>query len=526
VEAVWGPVVLALVALVLVLARRLGLLRLLLRRIALEIAPGEPVSSSIDHAYPHLRTIRDLPRTEACQDLAEELARSGTVSLRPGVYDFDLQSFCLDIGKHSPSSGSRYLLGPLEGRRASALRRILRESARRPDVPQERVQSLVWGIASGARYEELTDDLKRLAERLLPERELFLLGKSYWRLVPGPVRRAVLRGLRNLLPDAWATEDAVDRVRSVLAHARATYEELERVVLRAGAAPAPEDLPAVEAGEWSLVGNGCLVRVFPQGYSRTRVQVYVPEPEDLYIERDDEGRVVRLGVRDGIDVELTYAGGREAVLDGGDAVPAWSFERVEFTGHDPVAGEETTVVADGSGWVAKDVEALAGLESAEHPELAPRIEAARDLCHDAAMLRRARRRRSSSPGIALSYAASGGDDHCAGSGDEAVDEGAEGDRDPVKDIKDVGHYLDGLEAVLEELGKPSMRKKMEWLVEHFRRLRRAYEYAANRIAELGDPFGNGGPGGEGGEDRGGSFGLGGSMAIPQNPNEQGLGFRG
>jgi len=491
-------------------------------RLRFTLARGNPIDDvSQEHCYPCLRSLGDLPCEPAAAPLLEALARDGEVRLASGTYEFDLESFCMAGNRHGPGPGSSYRIAPLRGRLSGTIRRLLRAAATRPDVARQDLQALLWGITGRAGYHDWSPDVQRAAEQLLNERDLFILGKSYWRFVPAPVRQAVSLSLQRVLDRApgWREfREASARWRRVLSDARATYEDLERAFLCPGPAPGSQD-GAVPAAGWSLVPGGCFVRLIPRSYQRTRVQVCVPEPAGVVVSRDARGRIVCLEADDRSRTELEYDDSPEAGtldLGGGRTLPVWRFRRVRLTAAPgPRDGEESLpeLTIEGHGWVARDPRQLADLDSEAHPDLRGRIEAARALVHDAAQLRRILGRPSAPWAVGAS-------------GDREGTEGGPDVRDPVADITDPEHYREGLEAVLEDMTHPpSSREKTGWLLDHFDRLRRAYEYAASRLDELGGGF-RGGGGAHGGRPGGGRFGPGGFLGLPDNPKEQPLAFRG
>jgi len=458
-------------------------------------AGSEPVSSSLADAFPHFKSLSGLGglSAEAADgETGAELARDGATVLGPGTYRFTVQTFCLDVGRYAPGRESGYLLAPMKGERARTLSTLLKEATRRPEVAREDLQSLVWAIASGTRYRSLPDHLRALAEKLLPEGELLLLGKSYLQAVPSPLRGLLKDTLKSLLPPdlvrlAEDIEQARERLRERICDAAATYAELERLAVRFGTPPAtaqaagprddrstdpgddrpsgPMDRHEPRRGEWCLV-DGILMRVLPEGYTKAVLEVHVPGPP-LQFAHDHLGRVTRVEAPDGTAVTLTYssdAGGTPIALRSGSSLDVWRFRELNFTlgGAEALAGPDDGAKGHGTdfaqtvdGWVAADPEGLAGLDPHTEAELSARIRAARDVIEDARVL-----------GEVLTSTQTAGRPG-----------------DPYSDITDLGHYLDGIEAVLEDLAQGAgLRKKMEWLREHFRRLRAAYASTIARLA--------------------------------------------
>jgi hypothetical protein len=504
-----------------------GWLAALSDRIRAQLSGGSPIDTRPDSAYPRLR-LGDLDCGPPPPEAVERLSRNGRVFLPVGTYEFELQSFCLEAGKHGPGSGSAYMVAPLRGRLSGLIRRLLRAAAAAPQVDQQGVQTLLWGITGRTSYHGWSPDMRRTAEELLDERDVFVLGKSHWRLVPEPVRQLISRLLRAVveqLPIWGRAERITAGWRRVLADARMTYDDIERAFLRPGQPPGA-GRSDFGAGHWSLVPGGCFVRLFPHSYQTTRAQVHVPAPAAFIIERDGRGRVTRLSVDEGPDAVFEYDDRPPAgSLDLGDgrSLPVWGFRRVCLKATQANGGNDVVAEAMDSGWVARDVRQLAALDPRRYPKLAQRIEAAQALAHDTAQLARF----------------AGGRTQDAPAGKEAVGgqqgHSGSGVHDPLRDITDLRHYQDGLEAVMKDLQSfPSNREKMKWLKDHFGRLRRAYEYAASMLASLPANWQQGPSGGSRGQasqppaegSPGGWFDPGGWVGLPDDSRKQALGFRG
>ena len=484
------------------MAHRLGWLGALINRL-LGRAPWESaIDLDPDKAYPRLR-LDERECGPPPPGAVEDLARDGRVFLSPGTYEFVVQSFCLEGGKLGPGSDAGYVPTPLSGPMSGVLRRLLRAAAGEGETPQGKVQSLVWAMTSHTGYYDWAPEMRETAERLLDERDLRTLGKSYWRLIPQPLRELVTRPLRALLeqlPGWREAEQAAARWRGVLADARATYEDLERAFLRLGP---PSGAGGSQDGEWSLVPGGCFIRILPESYSRTRIQVDVPAPAEVLIERDGLSRITRLLMDAEPRVTLEYddrPGSDSLDLGEGRSLPVWRFD---LAGLD-AGSEEGEEGAQIAGWLARDARQLAGLDPIRYPRLTGRIKAAQAAVQFVAQLRQSTGARSESTG--------------------EPSEKQRGSGDPFKDITDLQHYLAGVEAVLEDFRDfPSYQEKLKWLREHFRRLRRAYEYAAAMLRGLtgeAEPPPPGHPGRPGGW-----FGPGGFMGLPDDPGNQALGFR-
>jgi hypothetical protein len=236
-----------------------------------------PISTSIHDAFEHAKDNEDFSPHPVPNSIMEELRLNGKVFLNPGVYDFYLESFCLDAGKYAPGAGAGYLIAPLKGSRSQLVKRLLENSLQFPEISQRKIQMLLWAIESGAKFRDFSEELKDIAQKLLTKEDLRLLGKSFWDVLPERARDRFLQRTRGKMSDEmYEALSVYNDVKSRIQEAVTTYEELEQIALRSGEAPIPPNVINVPQGAWTYVEDTFYVRVFPESYSRTRVQVYVP----------------------------------------------------------------------------------------------------------------------------------------------------------------------------------------------------------------------------------------------------------
>ena len=105
---------------------------------------------------------------------------------------------------------------------------IVRNSVNRPEIPQQKIQQLLWAIIARAKFEDLQGDIKAVASQLLTPRQL-----------------------------AGLNRNALD--------------------VLSGNAPLGPGSREVPSGRWSVHPDGYYVRYLPSGYSSTRVEIYVPQ---------------------------------------------------------------------------------------------------------------------------------------------------------------------------------------------------------------------------------------------------------
>jgi hypothetical protein len=197
---------------------------------------------------------------------------SGVYQLRPGFYEVVCKSYCLHAGTHAPSSGDGYLAAPLKGDRRDIIQSILKNSARYPAIKQQDVQMLIWLVLAHVNFKQLSTDLQIASVQLLSAKELFELDGG----VMGVISDPTLMGMKVKLPPA--AQDALDaenKVRELYEQGVTSYQQYESVAILPGAAPV--DQPEYKRGRWCVQPGGFYIRFFPNGYTSTRIQIYVPD---------------------------------------------------------------------------------------------------------------------------------------------------------------------------------------------------------------------------------------------------------
>ncbi len=199
---------------------------------------------------------------------------SGGFLLSPGAYEAHFQSFCLHAGTHGPSRGDGYLYAPLKGSKAAIILSLLRQTAQHPEIPQAQVQLLIWAIEARSKFSDLSPTLQRTALTLLTKKEIFDLNGGALGLIPQSV---LDRAMSSIPPSERRILEVQAQLRGKLANGNATFAEIESIAVLSG--PAKHDGPIIPRGRWSAHPGGFFVRYLPDGYQKTKIQVYVPEAE-------------------------------------------------------------------------------------------------------------------------------------------------------------------------------------------------------------------------------------------------------
>jgi hypothetical protein len=199
---------------------------------------------------------------------------NGGFVLQPGAYSMQTQSYCLKAGTHGPGGGDGYLFAPPKGPAEDAVMTIVRNSVNRPEIPQQKIQQLLWAIIARAKFEDLQGDIKATASQLLTPRQLASLNRNALDALSGNALTDALGGVPEPLRQIAQAEA---QLRQMLTTPGASFAEMERVAVLSGAAPLGEGSREVPSGRWSMHPDGYWVRYLPSGYSSTRVEIWVPQ---------------------------------------------------------------------------------------------------------------------------------------------------------------------------------------------------------------------------------------------------------
>ena len=210
-----------------------------------------------------VKSLADLRRTS-----------TGGFILQAGAFSFDAQSYCLKAGTYGPGGGDGYLYAPLDGPADNAVLSIARNSYLNPDIPQSDIQVLLWAIIARSKFEDLPTSMKLTAARLLTPEQLAGLNRSALDLVP---QSAMNSALAKVPAPVRMVLEAENRLRQMLVNPGTTFDQLERVAVLAGMAEPGPGSRKVPLQRWSQVPEGYYVRYLPSGYSRTTIQVWVPQ---------------------------------------------------------------------------------------------------------------------------------------------------------------------------------------------------------------------------------------------------------
>ena len=319
-----------------------------------------PVTTGLDDAITSIPFIDNYTPAFDLPLLSMPHDGNGVFHLQPGSYIYEARSYCLHAGKHGPSHGSGYLYAPLRGSRAPIIHDILVNSATHVDIPQKKVQELIWAVLARAKISSMSPDLQAAALKLLKPAQILTLNQGAVGFIPADMQAQVLARVPDPLKPVFEAENSL---RGMLA-SNATYQELERVAVPPQSGPSATSGPLIPLGRWSYDPHGFFVQYFPHGYSWTTTRVNVPMA--VSTTRDSAGRVTALTDGRGDRIEISYGSTAPVTVGGDNAVQLYRYQSVRFVWEQPRGGKSLMhqTVSNDPQWVAVGVPSGGGHVSA------------------------------------------------------------------------------------------------------------------------------------------------------------------
>lgn len=298
-----------------------------------DILEEKNITSSIDDAYPVSFWVSDI---DEYYDAVEP--QDYNSALGPGYYKMTVQSYCLKAGTHGPTKGSGHLIAPIKGRLDNIVTNILTRSADHPEIAQKDIQLLLWAIIYGAKFTDLDPALQLRVKPLLTEIEIAELSIGIKDI---PI---------DLLPDeVKSTVKFYKDLRAKITDPASSFEDIERMAVLTGEPPSDMLKKQVNPGNWAYIGDGFYMRLMPEGYQKSVLELY--RPQSVNIQRDALGRITSFE-KDGNKIEISFEdepGSDVLKADDGKFYPIYRFKSVKFIGTNP--GEEETV--ENFGWMIR-----------------------------------------------------------------------------------------------------------------------------------------------------------------------------
>jgi hypothetical protein len=191
--------------------------------------------------------------------------------LSPGFYKDTINSFCLKAGTYGPSKGSGYMYAPLKGPKKDMVYKLISNWKDHEEIKQQQLQLLLWAIIAKTKFKNLSPELKLVAMKLLSSNDMDALSKIGLDFVTDEL---IKKAAENLPEPAQKILAIENEMRQKLSAASTSYKEMESLAMLAGIAPTNSQ---VTDGLWSLLPNGCYIKFLPLGYSKTTIEIYVPD---------------------------------------------------------------------------------------------------------------------------------------------------------------------------------------------------------------------------------------------------------
>lgn len=262
----------------------------------------QPLTSSLEDAVTEVPFLDRFNPENGSPLLELPMGLDDGVTLVPGLWDAQVQSYCLKAGTYGPTRGDGYLWAPFKGPKADVINAILTKSAYHADLPQRDVQVLLWGIIARTRVSQLPEGARRAAQTLLSDSQLSSIDGSALDVIPDEWIRKITGPLDSVVRRALEAEN---RLRQIFANpAAAAFEELERVAVLNGVPPLGERGRDIPGGRWSFHPNGYFIRFMPSSYSNMQLQIYVPE---RFTPSRAGSRLTSLVDAAGAELQISYA---------------------------------------------------------------------------------------------------------------------------------------------------------------------------------------------------------------------------
>jgi hypothetical protein len=430
---------------------------------------GEPVlTTSFEDAIYSLEFLDGFNPAEFQDMRSMERDARGAFLLPPGNYQLEADSFCLNAGTYGPGEGKGYLLADLKGKKAAEISTILREYALHPEISQSDVQTLLWGILSKTKIRDMDPELQQVASQLLSSDQISNLNGGLLGYLPKQLKGAAY----DKLPEfAKKIIEAEAKINELLSAGYASYEELEEIAVLVGIPT--DDGPQIPVERWSLSSNGYFIRFLPEHYTKTIVQVVVPE--EHFITRDAIGRIIVIEDSSGYRIETEYDDSAETIIVAGDpGIKGYYFKKIRSVNpHAGQAAEAEIEEYEIDGWT------FVGIPNGKGYFPDAETEAGEN---------------ASGPHFAVSYkgteAGDVGDRYQKVDGfwqdmkntRRRADMSDVNSDQTIRDITDMKHYNDGLDAAKGA----DLKAKSDWMAEHTSRMLKAWVHSTNKLGGIAD----------------------------------------
>ena len=212
---------------------------------------SEILSEPVIAADQQPQSLNDLPQTQY-----------GGYVLKPGFYETDFKTYCLQPGTPDPRQGDAYLQGPITGYRSDIVQSILLNSRDRKDLDQRNIQLLLWSVVSGSDYNRLSPAVRSDASQLLTQKQIFEL-------------KGGVMGLIKTAASTTGVFNANSDIKRLFETSVNSYEAYENIAVRREQSRIIKK--GVKYDQWYKQKENYYVRYFPESYKKVKIQIYVPD---------------------------------------------------------------------------------------------------------------------------------------------------------------------------------------------------------------------------------------------------------
>jgi hypothetical protein len=196
------------------------------------------------------QSLMDLPQTQY-----------GGFVLKPGFYEAEFKTYCLQPGTPDPHNGDAYVQAPVSGYRKDIIESVLLNSRDKNEIEQRNIQLLLWSVVSSSNFNSLSYSVQNDAAKLLTPKQIFQLKGG----VVGVIKEAsYTTGILNSNSD----------IKRLFETGINSYEAYERIAVRHEQSQITRR--GVKYNQWYPQKENYYVRFIPESYKKVKIQVYVP----------------------------------------------------------------------------------------------------------------------------------------------------------------------------------------------------------------------------------------------------------
>ena len=217
---------------------------------------NEEFADSTNYVQPLLT---DDQKPASLMDLPQSL--DGGFVLKPGFYEAEFKTYCLQPGTPDPSAKDAYLQSPVTGYRKEIIETVLLNSNNRQDIDQKNIQLLLWSVVSGSDFNKLSPNVQYDAMQLLSPKQVFEL-------------KGGVAGLIKTVSQSTGILNANAGIKRLFESGTRTYESFERLAVLNE--PSQVKRKGAKPGQWYKQEENYFIRHIPISYKKTKIQVFVP----------------------------------------------------------------------------------------------------------------------------------------------------------------------------------------------------------------------------------------------------------